>query len=127
MNSAQKWMIAGCLLAASLSAGAALWPVSIEAAQDSAKIPDLGSAGYGWFSIGDDLLPPAKGPGPVVSDPAHPYQSNTSGKQPTHRIADLNNSILKPWVIDQLKRSNGRTLAGKAPFNARERCWPAGV
>jgi len=105
----------------------AVWPASIEAAQDSANVPDLGSAGYGWFSVGDDLLPPPSGAGPVVSDPAHPYQSNTSGKQPTHRIADLNNPSLQPWVIDQLKRTNDRTLSGRAPFNARERCWPAGV
>src|SRR5215467_7210846 len=114
----QNRMVAG-VLAASLSVGAALWPASISAAQYSAQIPDLGRAGYGWFSVGDDLLRPASGPGPVVSDPAHPYQSNTSGKQPTHRIADLNNSILQPWVIDRLKRTNERTLSGKAPFNAR--------
>jgi hypothetical protein len=120
-------MAVGGLLAAGFSASAALWPTAMDAAQDLGKIPDLGSAGYGWFSIGDDLLPPPKGPGPVVSDPAHPYQSNTSGKQPTYRIADVNNPILKPWAAEQLKRTNGRTLSGKAPFNARERCWPAGV
>lgn len=100
---------------------------SAQAAQPSAKIPDLGSAGYGWFSVGDDLLPPPSGAGPVMSDPAHPYQSNTSGLQPTYRIADVNNAILRPWVVEQLKRTNGRVLSGKAPFNARERCWPAGV
>src|SRR5262245_6470360 len=105
MNTMRKRMIVGGFVAASLSAGALL-PASIEAAQDSAKIPDLGSAGFGWFSIGDDLLPPEKGPGPVVSDPAHPHRSNTSGKQPTHRIADLNNPSLQTWVIDQLKRTN---------------------
>jgi hypothetical protein len=109
-----------------LSVGVALWPAAIDAAQDS-KVPDLGSAGYGWFSVGDDLLRPASGPGPVVSDPAHPYQSNTSGKQPSYRIADVTNPVLKPWVADQLKQTNARTLSGKAPFNARERCWPAGV
>jgi hypothetical protein len=104
-----------------------LWPTPM-AAESAAKIPDLGSAaGYGWFSIGDDFLPPAAGPGPVVSDPAHPYQSNTSGRQSTYRVADLNNPVLRPWIIDQLKNTNARTLSGKVPFNARERCWPAGV
>ena len=97
------------------------------AAKEPAKIPDFGHAGYGWFSIGDDLLPPPSGPGPVVSDPAHPYQSNTSGRQPTHRIADVHNLVLRPWVLEQLKKTNARVLAGNAPFNARERCWPAGV
>src|SRR4051812_28420565 len=124
---ARKRMIASGLLTASFSAGAALWPASMEASQDSAKIPDLGGAGYGWFSVGDDLLPPRSGAGPVVSDPAHPYQSNTSGRQPTFRIADVNNPVLRPWVVDQLKRSNAGVLSGKVPFNARERCWPAGV
>lgn len=104
-----------------------LWPPSMEAAQDSGQIPNLGGAGYGWFSVGDDLLPPPSGPGPVLSDPAHPYQSNTSGRQPTFRIADVSNSILPPWVIDQLTRNNRRVLSGSVPFNARERCWPAGV
>ena len=126
MNLVRK-QIASALIAASVGAASALWPVSMKAAQGSAKIPDLGSAGYGWFSIGDDLLPPPSGPGPVVSDPAHPYQSNTSGRQPTYRIADVNNPVLKSWVVDRLKTTNARTLSGKAPFNARERCWPAGV
>jgi hypothetical protein len=127
MTIARRPMLAGGLLAAGLCAGVALWPASIEAAQDSAKAPDLGRAGYGWFSIGDDLLPPASGPGPVVSDPAYPYRSNTSGRQPTYRIADVTNPILQPWAAERLKSTNGRVLAGKAPFNARERCWPAGV
>ena len=90
-------------------------------------IPDLGRAGYGWFSIGDDLLPPRSGPGPVVSDPAHPYRSNTSGTQPTFRVADISNPILQPWVAERLKTTNGLVLSGNVPFNARERCWPAGV
>ena len=44
-----------------------------------------------------------------------------------HRVADLTNPILKPWVIDQMKKTNDAVLAGKVPFIARERCWPAGV
>lgn len=99
----------------------------MKAAQSSGKIPDLGGAGYGWFSVGDDLLPLPSGPGPVVSDPAHPYQSNTNGRQPTFRIADVSNSILQRWAIDELTTNNRRVLSGKVPFNARERCWPAGV
>ena len=116
------------LVAAGVAAGAMLWPGSIEAAQHAARIPDLGAgAGFGWFSIGDDLLPPSSGPGPVVSDPAHPYQSNTSGRQPTFRVGDVRNPILKPWAAEWLKQNNAHILAGRVPFNARERCWPAGV
>ena len=72
----------------------------------------------------DDFLPPATGPGPVLSDKAHPYVPNGQG-QPTYRIADLTNPILKPWVVERMRQANEDVLAGKFPFIARERCWPA--
>jgi hypothetical protein len=75
---------------------------------------------------GDDFLPPPSGPGPVMSDKDHPYIANREG-QPTYRVADLTNPILKPWAIAQMKKANDDVLAGKVPFLARERCWPAGV
>jgi hypothetical protein len=76
----------------------------------------------------DDFLPHDKsaGPGPVESDPAHPYTPNGQG-QPTYRIADLTNPILQPWVVAQMKKTNDDVLAGKVPFIARERCYPGGV
>src|SRR5438270_9101373 len=79
-------------------------------------------------SAGDDFLPPPSGPGPVVSDPNHPYSPNqgTAGQAAFH-VADLNNPILKPWAREQMKKSNDEVLAGKIPFTARERCWPGGV
>jgi hypothetical protein len=43
------------------------------------------------------------------------------------RIADLTNPILKPWVIQRMKKANEDVLAGKVPYIAREHCWPAGV
>jgi len=90
-------------------------------------VPNFSAAGYGWFEDGDDFLAPVSGPGPVFSDPKHPYRSNQSGVQPTYRVADLSNPILKPWVKDALKKANDRALSGAVPFNPRERCWPAGV
>ncbi len=77
----------------------------------------------------DDYLPHDKstGPGPVESDPAHPYVPNGEGRQSTYRVADLTNPILKPWVVEQMKKANDAVLAGKVPFIARERCWPIGV
>jgi len=95
------------------------------AAQD--VIPVLSAVGSGWLEVGDDLLPPPAGPGPVQADPAHPYHGNTSGLQPTFRVADLSNPILKPWVVDRLRKTNERVLSGKVPFQAHERCWPTGV
>jgi hypothetical protein len=77
---------------------------------------------------GDDFLPPANGgPGPVMSPKDRPYVPNGNGRQPTYRIADTNNPILKPWVVEQMEKSNADVRAGKVPYITRERCWPAGV
>jgi hypothetical protein len=89
--------------------------------------PNFSSSDTGWFPVGDDFQPPLSGPGPVISDPAHPYYSNQSGKQPTNRIADLTNPILLPWVVERLKETNDETLAGRIPFSPRETCHLAGV
>jgi len=98
-----------------------------QAAAGSGGIPRLGFADFGWFPVSDDFQPPAEGAGPVISDPAHPYYSNQSGRQPTDRVADLSNPILKPWVADCLRKTNEATLAGRVPFSPRETCYPAGV
>jgi len=97
------------------------------AAAQNAAIPALSIPRAGWLEVGDDLLPPPSGPGPVMSDPAHPYHSNISGLPPTYRVADLSNPILKPWVVERLRKSNALVLSGKVPFQAHERCWPTGV
>jgi hypothetical protein len=99
-------------------------------AQSAARvhaIPKLGFSDLGWFPVSDDFQPPLAGPGPVVSDPAHPYSSNQTGRQPTFRIADLTNPILKPWAAERLKKTNEETRAGKPPYSPRETCWFAGV
>ena len=92
-------------------------------------IPNVGLDGTAWTSnrpASDDFLPPISGPGPVLSDPAHPYVPNGQG-QSTYRVADISNPILKPWVVAQMKKANDEVLAGKVPFIARERCYPGGV
>ena len=82
----------------------------------------------GWLKPpGDEFIPPDSGPGPVQSDPAHPYVSNAVARQETVKIADLTNPILKPWVIEQMKKANDEVIAGKVGFTARSRCWPHGV
>ena len=96
-------------------------------ATERPTIPNLAQAGYGWFEVGDDFLPPSSGSGPVLSDPKHPYHSNQSGVQPTYRVADLSNPILQPWVREKLRAANARVLSGDVPYSPRERCWPAGV
>src|SRR5271169_750975 len=88
--------------------------------------PDSNTAWTSDRPASDDFLPPSSGPGPVVSDKAHPYVPNGQG-QSTYRVADLTNPILKPWAAEQMQKANEEVLAGKVPFIARERCWPAGV
>ncbi|HMI95778.1 MAG TPA: hypothetical protein VK479_04650 [Micropepsaceae bacterium] len=116
------------VFAAALCAGTALWPAF---AADSAAIPNFSPTPTTAWSTNrptsDDFIPPPSGAGPVMSDPAHPYVPNGGGRQPTYRIADLTNPILKPWVIEKMKKANDDVMAGKVPYIARERCWPAGV
>jgi hypothetical protein len=96
------------------------------AAEVPAFAPDSSTAWTSDRPKSDDFLPPPSGPGPVLSDKAHPYVPNGQG-QSTYRIADLTNPILQPWAIEQMRKTNEEVLAGKVPFIARERCWPAGV
>ena len=65
----------------------------------------------------------------MTYDPAHPYVSTAdpARRQPTYHVADLNNPILKPWAVEEIKRANQEVLDGGVPFVPRERCWPAGV
>jgi len=118
MNISRSGVIAGLVCAgAALSLGAE-------------KIPDFsGSSSVAWVLDGtiDDFLPPSLGPGPITFDPAHPYIPNFRALPPTYRVADLSNPILQPWAREQMKKANDEVLAGKAPFRARERCWPIGV
>jgi len=97
----------------------------------SADIPNfMGDRNTAWVPdrpTGDDFLPPPSGPGPVTSVKERPYVPNGTGRQPTYRIADLTNPILKPWVVERMKKDNDVVLAGKVPYIAREHCRPAGV
>jgi hypothetical protein len=113
-------------LAAILYAVAVLYPVF---AAENAPIPNFSPDNVtGWLKPpGDEFLPPASGPGPVKSDPAHPYVSNAVARQETVKIADLSNPILQPWVVEQMRKANEEVLAGKVGFTARSRCWPHGV
>jgi hypothetical protein len=89
--------------------------------------PDRSTAWIPDRPTGDDFLPPASGPGPVMSPKDRPYVPNGRGQQSTYRIADVTNPILKPWAVEQMKKANDAVVAGKVPYITRERCWPAGV
>ena len=112
--------------AAFACAVAVLWPAF---AAENAPIPNFAPDSHtGWLKPpGDEFLPPDSGPGPIRSDPAHPYVSNAIALQETIKIADVTNPILQPWAAEQMRKANAEVLAGKVGFTARSRCWPHGV
>jgi hypothetical protein len=125
--STARWLAGGVLTGlacAALAAGAA--------AQQKAPPPDFSSNGVGWRTFDTDFSVVPGGTSPMRDDPAHPRVSNQeagrTGKQPTYFIADLgNNTILKPWVVERMKKDNAEVLAGKIGFTANSSCMPAGV
>lgn len=99
------------------------------------SIPFLGAPDFGWqTNVADWQDPPAgHGHGPIPPHPAHPYVSNAeanrTGGQPTLRIGDSNDPILKPWAAQQILASNEELISGirQSPFSAQARCFPGGV
>jgi hypothetical protein len=51
------------------------------------------------------------------------------GIQPTLRIGDTKDPVLKPWASKAMEATNIEALEGKVdvPFAAQARCWPGGV
>jgi hypothetical protein len=104
-------------------------------AESTKAVPNLASADFGWqTNVADWQDPPAgHGRGPIRNDPAHPFTSNAeaarTGTQPTNRIGNTKDPVLKPWAAAQMKASNDEALTGKraVPFAAQARCWPGSV
>jgi len=119
--------LAGFVLAAVFASAAV--------AESTKAIPNLASADFGWQSnVADWQDPPAgHGRGPIRNDPAHPFTSNAeaarTGTQPTNRIGNTKDPVLKPWAAAQMQASNDEALTGKraVPFAAQARCWPGSV
>src|SRR5215831_11116895 len=120
-------------VALALMGGAALWSAAgFGAKEESFRArfaPDVATAWQVNHADGDDYIAPTSGPGPVKYDPAHPFIPTQPDKpiQPTYRVADLTNPILKPWAVEQMRKANEDVLKGGVPYVARERCWPAGT
>ena len=84
----------------------------------------------GWLAQDDEFIAPPSGPGPIVSDPAHPYVSfykMPRNPHPAFRIADLTNPILQPWTRERLRQVNARVASGEVVAIPKERCWPVGM
>jgi hypothetical protein len=104
-------------------------------AESTKAIPNLASADFGWQTNVADWQdpPPGHGRGPIRNDPAHPFTSNAeaarTGTQPTNRIGNTKDPVLKPWAAAQMQASNDEALTGKraVPFAAQARCWPGSV
>src|SRR5258708_31231795 len=114
--STAKLLAAGVLTGftcAALSAGAV--------AQQKASPPDFSSGAAGWLTFNVDFSIVPGGTSPIRNDPTRPRVSNqeaaATGKQPTYFIADLGNTtVLKPWVMERMKKDNAELLAGKIAF-----------
>ncbi len=89
------------------------------------------NSSVGWYAYNRLFIPPASGAGPLQQDPARPYVSNdefrVTGRQPTERVADLNNPILQPWARDVVRKRNELVLSGKLVVSPSASCWPKGV
>jgi len=139
-------IITMCVTAGMLCGGAALWTVFAAEGQSRAvAVPDFSSNDVSWAGFvapvsptraitartRNDFTPPLSGPGPVTDDPDHPYINNELARQlnvqPTYRVANLNNSNLKPWVVEALRKQNELALAGKQGLPRDARCWEVGV
>jgi hypothetical protein len=118
------------VLVAAILAALVILPAASTGAQQQSP-PDFSSNQAGWVGLngGGPFFEAVRGrvPGPIVSDPAHPFVPNGAGAQPSFRIADLTNPNLMPWVKDVMKKDIDEVLAGKTAFTAQSSCWPAGV
>jgi hypothetical protein len=67
--------------------GAALWPAR---GAETTAVPNFSPDDTtGWLAQDDEYIPPPSGPGPIVSDPAHPYISFykfPSNPRPSFRV-----------------------------------------
>src|SRR5258706_2614133 len=106
--------VAGSVLA---SAAYLVGSLSFSAIAEGAPPNFAPDPNVGWYAYNRIFIPPASGPGPMQQDPAHPYVSNdefrVTGRQPTQHLADLNNSILQPWVSEVVRKRNELVLSGK--------------
>jgi hypothetical protein len=102
------------------------------------SIPQFGGSGMAWaVNFWDYILdpPPGSAHGPILTDPAYPYNSQIQNGRLFREgelqvsIVNAKDPILKPWAAKQMQESNEELLSGKRDlgFVAQSRCWPGGV
>src|SRR5258706_14126205 len=105
-------------------------PIASTVAQQKPAPPDFSSNLAGWVGLGGGGpgYEPAPGrlPGPLVSDPAHPFVPNGAGNQPSFRIAVLSNPNLMPWANERMMADLDEILGdNKSAFTEKSDCVPA--
>src|SRR5215469_687307 len=115
------------LLAASTAALIGSTAANAQAQVAAKAPPDFSTGNAGWVTVGTDWIALPGSPPPVSFDPAHPYVGNNTGKQPTFRVADINNPNLTQLAKDALRKANDEVLRGKAMYARESRCWATGV
>jgi len=108
---------------------------SAAVAERDNTVPQFASAAFGWQTNVADWRdpPPGHGHGPIKPDPAHPFTSNAeaarTGTQPTKRIGNAKDPVLKPWAAALMQASNDEALRSEMaiPFAAQARCYPGSV
>src|SRR5262245_47997809 len=110
--SMSRTKLAACSILAGLMASV---PGASTIAQGREAPPDFSSNLAGWVGLNGGgpyfEADPGRQPGPVVSDPDHPFVPNGVGAQPTFRIADLSNPNLMPWAKEVMKKDIDDVLA----------------
>jgi hypothetical protein len=130
----QIFRCAGFVSLAFAAAAAPAWPAP---AKDA--IPQLTPAPDASWQVNfwDYLLepPPGVAHGPILTDPAYPYNSQIQNGalyrdgELTTAIVNAKDPVLKPWAAKEMQDSNEELLSGKKKlsFRAQSRCWPGGV
>src|SRR5262245_38102081 len=110
------------------SVAALVVPALFARGAEKSAIPNLSSANFGWQTNFEDWQdpPPGNGHGPMTNDPDHPFVNNSvvdapendfvktldtsfvknNGRQPTVRIANAKDPILKPWTAAAVQATN---------------------
>lgn len=115
-----------------LLASGLLFGIAATAGPPQTAPPDFSSNFTGWVGLNGGgpsyESVPDRQPGPIASDPTHPFIANGQDRQPSFRIADLSNPNLMPWVKERMKTDIDEILAGKkSAFTAQSSCVPSGV
>jgi hypothetical protein len=107
----------------------ALLSIGAAKSADQAQIPNFSFTNDGWIAINSDFVAVEGSPKPVTWDPKYPFRRNDEAAlgQATYRVADIDNSNLKPWAVAELKRYNEKVFAGEIGTTPRWSCLPGGV